>query len=73
MARKSKYKHQSSSGGTKQWRPALYLRLSREDGDREESDSIQNQRDLLTEFASSQPDMTEPKLYLDDGFNRHGF
>ncbi len=73
MARKSKYNQQSSGGSSKQWRPALYLRLSREDGDREESDSIQNQRDLLTEFASSQPDMAESKLYLDDGFTGTDF
>jgi Flp pilus assembly protein TadB len=31
---------------------ALYVRLSHEDGDREESDSIDSQRSILKEFAS---------------------
>jgi len=31
---------------------AVYIRLSREDGDKEESDSVGNQRKLLTEFVS---------------------
>ena len=65
MARKSKY--QETSPSLRRWRPALYVRLSREDGDREESDSIVSQRELLTEFAAAQTDMTEPRLYADDG------
>ncbi len=73
MARISKYKKRSVNGSEKQWRPALYLRISREDGDKEESDSIQNQRALLTEFALSQEDMAEPELYLDDGFTGTDF
>ena len=65
MARKSKY--QETSPSLRRGRPALYVRLSREDGDREESDSIVSQRELLTEFAAAQTDMTEPRLYADDG------
>ena len=38
----------------KPFRAALYIRLSREDGDREESDSIGNQRTLLTEYAQNE-------------------
>lgn len=34
------------------WRAALYTRLSREDGDKPESDSISNQRALLEDFLS---------------------
>lgn len=64
MARKSKF---SNSAGAKRWQPALYVRLSREDGDREESDSIVSQRALLHEFAAAQPDMDAPRLYTDDG------
>lgn len=33
---------------------AIYLRLSKEDGDKEESDSIRNQRDLLLRFVQEQ-------------------
>ena len=34
------------------YRTALYLRLSREDGDKTESDSIANQRTLLEAYAA---------------------
>ncbi|MGM9613484.1 MAG: recombinase family protein, partial [Butyricicoccus sp.] len=67
MPRKSKYEPSPSSGTVRLWNPALYVRLSREDGDREESDSVVSQRELLTEFAAAQTDMTEPRLYTDDG------
>ena len=40
------------------WRAALYPRLSREDGDKQESDSIGNQRKLLERYLREHPDMT---------------
>ena len=57
---------------------ALYCRLSREDGDREESDSIGNQRSLLENFVSGHPELTVRACYIDDGytgthFRRPGF
>ncbi len=67
MARKSKYGQPSAKLSTDLWKPALYIRLSREDGDREESNSIASQRELLTEFTDAQTDMTAPRLYTDDG------
>ena len=67
MARKSKYGQPSAKLSTTLWAPALYIRLSREDGDREESNSIASQRELLTEFVDTQTDMTAPRLYTDDG------
>lgn len=73
MARKSKYGQPSGNSSIKLWKPALYVRLSREDGDREESDSIVSQRELLTEFAETQTDMTAPKLYVDDGYTGTDF
>ena len=35
---------------------AVYIRLSREDGDKEESDSVGNQRKLLTEYVNKHDD-----------------
>jgi len=35
----------------------VYLRLSKEDGDKEESDSITNQRELILEFLKSKEDI----------------
>ena len=55
------------------WRAALYTRLSREDGDKPESDSIANQRSLLESFASRQPDLQVAGQYSDDGFTGTNF
>lgn len=47
---------------------ALYLRLSREDGDRNESESIAAQRLLLTDYCKSKAiDIYEE--YIDDGYS----
>ena len=73
MARKSKYEKQSNKLSTALWKPALYIRLSREDGDREKSNSIASQRELLTEFANTQTDMAAPRLYVDDGYTGTDF
>lgn len=48
------------------WRAALYTRLSREDGDKPESDSISNQRALLEDFLSRRPDLCPAGWYADD-------
>ena len=55
------------------WRAALYTRLSREDGDKPESDSIANQRALLEDFAARQPDLQVIGQYSDDGFTGTNF
>ena len=49
---------------------ALYLRLSKEDGDMiDESNSITNQRFILRKFVEERPefDSYEIKEYIDDG------
>ena len=55
-----------------------YYRLSREDGDKAESDSIVNQKALVKEFLKSCPDITLYEEKVDDGytgvnFERPGF
>lgn len=55
------------------WRAALYTRLSREDGDKPESDSIANQWALLGSFASQQLDLEVAGNYSDDGFTGTNF
>lgn len=55
---------------------ALYLRLSKEDGDMiDESNSITNQRFILRKFAEERPefDSYEIKEYIDDGFSGKNF
>ncbi len=51
------------------YRAAAYLRLSREDGDKAESDSIQSQRALITRFVQSMPDICLCSEHVDDGFS----
>ena len=52
---------------------AIYLRLSREDGDKAESDSIHNQRELIKEFLTHHPEITKTKEFIDDGFSGTNF
>ncbi len=54
------------TGGAEQdFRAALYIRLSREDGDREESDSVANQRALLTDYARADETIADYELFID--------
>ncbi|MBO4299847.1 MAG: recombinase family protein [Clostridia bacterium] len=55
------------------WPCALYIRLSHEDGDKDESDSIVNQRALLSAFAAEQPDLSVADVCVDDGFTGSNF
>jgi len=60
------------------YRAVVYLRLSDEDGDNRESDSISNQRILIHSFLKSHPEIQVVKECVDDGytgtnFNRPGF
>lgn len=48
---------------------AGYLRLSREDGDKIESDSIKNQRELIREYIAKHENLTYVGDYIDDGFS----
>ena len=52
---------------------ALYCRLSREDGDRMESDSIGNQRKLLEEYIENHPELVMAECYADDGYTGTNF
>ncbi len=55
----------------------IYIRLSREDGDKQESESISNQRNILQRYVKEN-NLCFIKEYVDDGvsgttFNRPGF
>jgi len=51
------------------WKCALYLRLSKEDGDKVESDSITNQKTLITEYVKSRPELQICSERVDDGYS----
>ena len=59
-------------------RVAKYIRLSREDGDDRESESVENQRDIIDNYILGHEELIEVGEYVDDGytgtnFNRPGF
>ena len=58
---------------TTRYRTALYLRLSREDGDKTESDSIANQRTLLEAYAIDHPELCIVDEFVDDGYSGSNF
>ena len=58
---------------TKIWNATLYLRLSRDDGDKEESNSITGQRELLRNFLQNRPELREYAVRIDDGFTDSNF
>ena len=59
-------------------RVAKYIRLSRDDGDDRESESVENQRDIIDNYISGHEELFDAGEYVDDGFtgtnfNRPGF
>ena len=56
-----------------EWNTAGYLRLSREDGDKAESDSIANQRKLLEQYIETHPELHLVDFYQDDGYTGTNF
>jgi len=61
------------SSNNKLWSAGLYIRLSREDGDKLESESVTSQRDMLHNFLSQNPDINLYDVYIDDGFTGTNF
>lgn len=63
----------------KSYTAAVYLRLSKEDGDlsaksdKLESNSIANQKALILKELESMPDVTLYDIYIDDGFTGLNF
>lgn len=60
------------------WRAGRYFRLSREDGDKVESESIESQRGISKDWLASNADISIVDDYIDDGwsgtnFDRPGF
>lgn len=60
------------------YKVAKYMRLSRDDGDEAESESIENQRDIIDNYIEEREDLEIIGEYVDDGFtgtnfNRPGF
>lgn len=57
------------SKGIKLYNAAIYVRLSKDDGDKEESDSISNQKELIRDYLKSKSDIQIEAVHVDDGFS----
>lgn len=55
------------------YRAALYCRISRDDGDKQESDSIVTQKKMLEDYCARDPALTVAAVYTDDGFTGTSF
>ncbi len=51
------------------YKVAIYVRLSKEDGDNVQSESIDNQIDLIRQYLADKEDLVEIDTYIDDGFS----
>jgi len=58
---------------TKVWNTCGYVRLSREDGDKEESNSVTGQKDLIRDYFSHHPELREYGMKVDDGYTGSNF
>lgn len=63
----------SAATDTRVWNTALYFRVSREDGDKDESDSISNQRDMLLSYIAKDKAFQLVDVYTDDGYTGTNF
>lgn len=78
MAYRNRYdeylrKRQGVLPDAKQWKAADYARISREDGDKEESDSIGTQFDIIDDYIAHNDDITFTDRYSDDGWSGTNF
>lgn len=55
------------------YRVGIYIRLSREDGDDRESESVENQRDIIHKFIDDNKDLEFIDEYVDDRIYRYQF
>lgn len=57
----------------KEWNTCGYVRLSREDGDKEESNSVTGQKDLIRDYLRRYPELRECGMKVDDGYTGSNF
>lgn len=57
----------------KTYNACIYTRLSRDDGDKLESDSITNQRALIRDYIGKHPEIHVVSEKTDDGFSGVNF
>ena len=74
MARTSKYQtYNTVFAPSFEWNAGLYIRLSREDGDKLESESVATQKAILERFIAEHPTINLHDYYIDDGWSGTDF
>ena len=74
MARTSKYQtYNTAFAPSLEWNAGLYIRLSREDGDKLESESVATQKAILERFITEHPTISLYDYYIDDGWSGTDF
>lgn len=63
----------AQSNASEKWNAYGYLRLSHEDGDKEESNSITGQKNLIREYFRHHPEIVACGMKIDDGFSGSNF
>lgn len=62
-----------SNPKTQVWNTCGYVRLSHEDGDKEESNSVTGQKDLIRDYFRCHEDLRECLMKVDDGYTGSNF
>lgn len=57
---------------TQDFKVGMYIRLSKEDGDKQESESVTNQRNLILRYIKDNK-LELIDEYIDDGVSRNNF
>ncbi len=68
-----RYRYTSNQEENLIWNVALYVRLSVEDGDKAESNSVINQKQLLNDFINEKSNFNLYDYYVDDGYSGTDF
>ena len=69
MKRGRKSKYDIEINKSKVWNVAVYIRLSVQDGDKAESNSVINQKELLNMYLEQNKELKVKEYYIDDGFS----
>ena len=73
MAGRGKKKNSYISNSNIEWYAGIYTRRSFDDNEDFESNTITNQKELITNFLSEIPNMNIVDFYIDDGFTGTNF
>ena len=68
-----KCRYKSDVNNKKIFHCAAYIRLSQDDGDKEESNSVTNQREVINYYLKNKTDIELYDYYIDDGFTGTDF